>query len=323
MLEEYIPDDAPDYYHGHPNRHRHYFEDIVFDHVIVKRGTLQKATYDMKYYKPENAPAVLAAPPIIDGRDGINWDSPFGNERITDTWPTYSTAPTEVSPYNRVRGKFAHHYILGDIDPGDASDVATEDLTPSDWQTIEELQEAVGNWEGAPEVSPPEQEYAYDDSRTALMKRMGMEVRTSYQNWKVVVEEAGFDLPLAIEQQLIANVDEIPFGVEIDHVAVAEGGSIPDGLYSTELKIAGEIRAPHIIQSEVQRRALYHNGLGKLPEAAVVRLGTTDGDYEIVTSQDDSWYADDAWTLFRERAEWLLNPENTNIAIALQQVDPR
>lgn len=328
MLEEYIPDDAPDYYHGDhypgPSANpREYIEEVVDPAVVT--GSFPFV--DGSYYKPTGD--VIERPPVLAGRsivDRISWrDLPDDHEYHRTATHDAADRPY-VRLYGRIRGILVHSLVLDDgVGVDEAVRRAREDIDglPGD-MSYTDLYDAVARWEGAPRVRPAEDEHVYDVPREALHRRVEDEAHAAASNWHRAEHDIRLQ-PLADEVVTLGETEGgHGYGCRMDRLGYVDtsDAALPLGLYVAEIKTAEEWHPAHLVQAEAYRRSLVPD-LRAEPHGVLVRLGAERGDYTVVSSHDDAWDAEELWGLFETKARWMYEADGSPYPPALKHVDPR
>lgn len=328
MLEEYIPDDAPDYFHGNhylgtsPNP-REYIEKVINPAVVTGSFPFTCGSY----YKPTDGlidrPAVIAGKTIVDL---IKWSELPDDHQYHRTPKHDSDDRPYIRLYGRIRGILAHSLILDDgIDFTEATKRAVDDVAdvPSD-VSHQDLYDVVADWEGAPRVQPADEEQTYDVPRPALDERIKTDGYAAVHNWEEVEHELQLQ-SLADEVVTLGETDDgHGYGCKIDRLGYVEttDSPVPPGLYVTDIKIAEKWHPAHLAQAEAYRRSLFPD-LAAEPHGMVVRLGPERGDYTVLTSHDDEWDTDELWRFFEKKARWMYENEKSPYPPALESIDLR
>lgn len=328
MLEEYIPDDAPDYFHGEyyggtsPNP-LEYIKQIIGPEVITGSFSLASGSYYKPIGDPIERPAVLAGKTIVDG---IEWSNLPDDHKYHRTADLNADERPYIKVYSRIRGILSHSLALDDgVAFEDAVEQALDDIdnVPSD-MSHHDLYDAVADWDGAPEVKPTEQEHVYDVPRPALDQRIQDEAHAAASNWS----EIEYDIRLRSLADEIVTLGETcdghAFGCKLDRLGYITDteSPLPPGVYITDIKTGDRWHPAHLAQTEAYRRSLFPD-LAAEPYGLVVRLGPKRGDYTVLTSHDDEWDEAELWRLFKKKARWMYEDEKSHYPTALEYVDPR
>jgi hypothetical protein len=310
MLSKYTPDrysgsDAQYIRNVHLQQH---------DEAVVHRGRLSQLS--SSYYCVETLTGdhenILAATTIRDEIDWAALPEPHPYHRSHEASGQHPTDWPLIRWYSRKRGILLHNYCLRD---GKQITGRSKDLlaTPTDGHSHHDVQVAVSSWQHAPRVPHPDEDGAFDDSRRALPERMSLEVDAAHRNWERLHDSLD-TRHVADEQLVVGETDDgHAFGGQIDRITEVRDG-LPEGVYVLDIKLADDWHPQHLVQAEAYRRALADDMPGI--EAAVARLGVEEGDYELLTSHDDEWDADELWSLFCRRTASLYDDGLYQVALA-------
>lgn len=328
MLEKYIPDDAPDYYHGDhylgtsPNPCE-YIEQLIDPDVVTGSFPLVHGSY----YQPTGGrierPAVLAGKTVVDL---INWRDLPADHKYHRTANLDSNDRPYIKMYSRIRGILIHSIVLDDeISFNDSVQQALDEIdsAPSD-MSYHDIYDAVADWDGCPRVKPAEEEHVYDTPRPALDKQIEYEAHVAADNWEEVKSEIQL-WSIADEVVTLGETsDGHAFGCKLDRLGYIEDADspLPSGFYIVDIKTGEEWHPAHLAQTEAYRRSLFPR-LDAEPYGLVVRLGAELGDYTVLTSHDDEWDTAELWRLFEKKARWMYENEKSPYPSALEHVDPR
>jgi hypothetical protein len=329
MLGEYVPDEAPDYFHGDhslgvtPNVHD-YLEAIV--NPAVKTGSFP---FNFgSYYKPIGG--VIEKPAVISGKtilDLIDWANVnFSDNSQYNRTPNHNPDEREyIKLYSRIRGTLGHSFILfDDYDIDEAIQQASNQVNGIKGEVSKrELYDAVVEWEGAPHITKSNAS-VHDYSEEFLKKQITLDGHIIQDNF----EEIKNDLNLrrvADEAITLGETDAgHGFGCQIDRLATIEtsDSEYPPGVYVCEIKIGLEWHPSHLMQAEAYRRSLTDD-LATEPHALVFRIGPENGDFTVLSDHDEIWDSGRLWELFEKKAHWIYENKSSPYPVALDQVDPR
>lgn len=249
--------------------------------------------------------------PILSARsitDTIDWRSLPDDHPLSPDSTGDGFSPGEwrlIREYSRIRGSTAHalHSALGAEEAADVLHSELADL--KDVEDPDDMLEAVHRWRGAHRVKPPEEVEVLDRSATdALVNAAKRGARFCGDNWDIIARE--HDMTVLVDEPTIPEeVDGVPYCPCPDEVvSIPDSDVLPPAIYALDGKTGPRIKPAHIVQAEAQRRALDER-LHAPVHGLILRLGDERGDWDILASHDDEWPCDEAWKLFKRKAEQL------------------
>jgi hypothetical protein len=327
MLEDYIPEDAPEYYHGdhyggvsaNPTE---YIESVVNPDVVTGSLSFASGSFYRKVNDPIERPAVLSARTIVDG---INWKDLGNDHEYHWTAKHEGEDRPMIRAYTRARGILVHSLVLDDGVGFDEAlrRVVTDIDRASAKMSYDDLYQTVAEWDGAPRVKPPEEEYVYETPRPALDQRIKDEAYTAVDNWKHIEDQLSLK---EVDDEVVVlgeTHDDHGYGCKLDRLAsVEEASRLPAGLYVVDIKVGEEWHPAHFTQVEAYRRALFQD-LASEPYGLVARIGPEKGDYDVHTSHDEKWKSAVLYELFERKARWMYDADKSRYPTALDFADPR
>lgn len=263
--------------------------------------------------------------PVLSARsiaDTIDWHSlpdehPFSPENHGDGY-----APAEwrlVREYSRIRG-IAAHALHATHDAEDAANALRDELAAlDDVDDPSAMLDVIHRWPGAHRVAPPEEVDVLNKTpRDALENSLKDGARICGDNWDMAAREHDWGV-LGVEPSIPEEVDGVAYCPCPDEVvAITDSDALSEGIYNLDAKTGPRIKPAHIVQAEAQRRALDERLYDDV-HGLILRLGPERGDWSILTSHDDDWLADTAWSLFSRRAETLY--DDTRVQAGLRRLE--
>lgn len=289
-------------------------DDFWHKPILAKRGI--RATLNDEMYPSQVPETQKNAYAPTDGRepalstrtiiDSINWNHvPDGKlKRRHQSSSNDSDLNAEevdlVCEYARIRGKAAHSYRSHrHPDPKEPIEVLHNELDQlSDVDDPDAMYRAVYNWnDTVTRMNHPDN---VNDTTEALRSTAESDSIEIESVWRAAVEDLGLET-ITHEPPIVANVEETRYGTRPDEVSYTlDDSPLYPGVYNVEAKTTTNIRAKHIIQAEVQRRAVDAR-LGDDVHGIILHLNT-DG-YNTLSSHDDDWPCSEAWRLFQTNAD--------------------
>ncbi|NHN60463.1 MULTISPECIES: hypothetical protein [Halorussus] len=267
---------------------------------------------------PINKPA-LSARSITDT---IDWHSLPDNHRLKPDTHGDGYTPDEwqlVREYSRIRGAAAHA-LHSTYDAEEAAKALRDELDAlNDADDPDAMLDVVHRWDGSHRVTSPEDADVLGKTPVdALLEAAEDGAHICADNWDMASREHGMDA-LAVEPTIPEEVDGVTYCPCPDEtVAIIDSDTLPDGVYTVDGKTGKSIKPAHIVQAEAQRRALDERLYDDV-HGLILRLGPERGNWSILSSHDDDWLADEAWTLFLRKAEKLY--DDTHVQAGLRRLE--
>lgn len=311
MLDDYIPAYVSDHvgtFGAHTAKYA--LEGIIHDSSAEPRKLPHHN--NLSAYSSDKHDPALSARSIVDS---IDWHNLPDNHILSPELTGDGFSPTDwdiIRKYARTRGTGAH--ILRSTD--DTSEATLKfnkemETLLNDIDDVEYMHQIVHRWQGSTEelMSPDILDAMGDTPSNALQNACKEESRFAADNWKHAELELRFRLVLD-EAQIVNTVDGTRYAAKPDRISYLNEptNNLPSGLYNIDGKVTERIKPKHVVQAEAQRRIIDSiTNSDATVHAAVLRLGTELGSWDIHSSHDDDWPAEQAWEMFQSRAETLYN----------------
>lgn len=278
---------APDPWKTDP---REYIKDNLLDDSHIHRGQLpsrSETAYISDY------PTTRTGIAIHDVIQTIDWhDIPINYPALEPPSSQYDADEREhVRWYTRVRNAICHADLLEfEREPEPA---IAEELNrmrgPPEGSTHEDVLDTLAATDAAPSIRE-ETHLVYDTAEKALRNKARAEGRSAATKWELQEDE----LPLTVLADEVMFVVESArrtyVGGQTDRVAHLHEYDAPGVV---EIKVTEILHPSHILQAETARRAVTEV-LDEEAVGVVLRI-TPNGDYEILTSEDEGWPREEAW----------------------------
>lgn len=305
MLKHYLP-----HYLDNIKREqaaRYAIEGIIHDSDAQSHKLTKARKDEITAYTCEKHPPALSAPSIIKF---VDWYALPENHPLYPSRDGSGFAPEDwrlIGKYADIRGTAAHIRQAAESPEESSRRIHEETAELKRIDKFEQMYTAVRDWSGTVEMMPLDALRSLGDDPTEhLIDRCKDESLHISENWHQAAQHHSVH-PILSEARLIVKIDGVLYCACPDQIAyVTDSPRLPPAMYSIDGKAVERIQPEHIAQAEAQRRAVETRVADDEPvHAILIRLGVGRDDWDIHSSTSDDWMGDEAWQIFKQKAEVL------------------